>query len=117
VILVDVEVPVMGKTYDVQIDETVPVKEIAGQIRDMICLQEQCGILGGQENLTLWDVQRQQCLMGEHTAKEYEITKQGLRRWKKKNGRIKAYYCPQGMTLRKGAYVDDIEEDAAIVFC
>ena len=53
-ILVDVEVPVMGKTYDVQIDETVPVKEIAGQIRDMICLQEQCGILGGQENLTLW---------------------------------------------------------------
>lgn len=73
-ILVDVEVPVMGKTYDVQIDETVPVKEIAGQIRDMICLQEQCGILGGQENLTLWDVQRQQCLMGEHTAKEYEIT-------------------------------------------
>ena len=51
-ILVDVEVPVMGKTYDVQIDETVPVKEIAGQIRDMICLQEQCGILGGQENLT-----------------------------------------------------------------
>lgn len=78
-ILVDVEVPVMGKTYDVQIDETVPVKEIAGQIRDMICLQEQCGILGGQENLTLWDVQRQQCLMGEHTAKEYEITTgQGL---------------------------------------
>ena len=50
-------------------------------------------------------------------TKEYEITKQGLRRWKKKNGRIKAYYCPQGMTLRKGAYVDNIEEDAAIVFC
>ena len=50
-------------------------------------------------------------------TKEYEITKQGVRRWKKKNGRIKAYYCPQGMTLRKGAYVDNIEEDAAIVFC
>ena len=50
-------------------------------------------------------------------TKEYEITKQGLWRWKKKNGRIKAYYCPQGMTLRKGAYVDNIEEDAAIVFC
>lgn len=49
-------------------------------------------------------------------TKEYEITKQGLRRWKKENGRIKAYYCPQGMTLRKGAYVDDMEEDAAIVF-
>lgn len=50
-------------------------------------------------------------------TKEYEVTKQGLRRWKKENGRIKAYYCPQGMTLRKGAYVDDMENDAAIVFC
>ena len=57
-----------------------------------------------------------ECVDINHT-KEYEITKQGLRRWKKKNGRIKAYYCPQGMTLRKGAYVDNIEEDAAIVFC
>ena len=50
-------------------------------------------------------------------TKEYEVTKQGLRRWKKENGRIKAYYCPKGMTLRKGAYVDDMENDAAIVFC
>ena len=116
-ILVDVEVPVMGKTYDVQIDETVPVKEIAGQIRDMICLQEQCGILGGQENLTLWDVQRQQCLMGEHTAKEYEITKQGLRRWKKEGGRVKAYYCSAKTSIDEGAYVDDFEKDAALIFC
>lgn len=46
---------------------------------------------------------------------EYEISKQGIRRWKKENGRIRAYYFPAGVTLEK-AYVDDFEGDAAIVF-
>lgn len=31
--------------------------------------------------------------------KEYEITKQGLRRWKPEGGKIKAYYFPHGETL------------------
>ena len=48
-------------------------------------------------------------------TKEYEITKQGLRRWKKDGGRIKAYYFPKG-TILDEAYVDDFEENAAIVF-
>ena len=29
-----------------------------------------------------------------HLTKEYEITKQGLRRWKKENGRVNAFYYP-----------------------
>lgn len=52
-----------------------------------------------------------------HLTKEYEITKQGLRRWKKENGRVNAFYYPAGNTLGQGAYVDDFEEDAALVFC
>ena len=52
-----------------------------------------------------------------HLTKEYEITKQGLRRWKKENGRVHAFYYPAGNTLGQGAYVDDFEEDAALVFC
>ena len=48
-------------------------------------------------------------------TKEYEITRQGLRRWKKDGGRIKAYYFPKG-TILDEAYVDDFEENAAIVF-
>ena len=50
-------------------------------------------------------------------TKEYEITKQGLRRWKKENGRVNAFYYPAGNTLGQGAYVDDFEEDAALGFC
>ena len=52
-----------------------------------------------------------------HLTKEYEITKQGLRRWKKENGRVNAFYYPAENTLGQGAYVDDFEEDAALVFC
>lgn len=50
-------------------------------------------------------------------TKEYEITKQGLRRWKKENGRVKAYYCSGGVVIGEGAYVDDFEKDAALIFC
>ena len=50
-------------------------------------------------------------------TREYEITKQGLRRWKKENGRVKAYYCSAGTSIDEGAYVDDFEEDAALIFC
>src|SRR5699024_12511421 len=31
-------------------------------------------------------------------TKEYEITKQGFRRWKKNGGRIKTYYLPSDTT-------------------
>ena len=50
-------------------------------------------------------------------TKEYEITKQGLRRWKKENGRVKAYYCSAKTSIGEGAYVDDFEKDAALIFC
>lgn len=39
-------------------------------------------------------------------TKEYEITKQGLRRWKKEGGKIKAYYFPAGEKI-SDVIVDD----------
>ena len=33
-------------------------------------------------------------------TKEYEITKQGLRRWKKDGGKVRVYYFPQGETVQ-----------------
>ena len=48
-------------------------------------------------------------------TKEYEITRQGLRRWKKENGRVRVYYFPADEWV-ENVYVDDFEEDAAIVF-
>ena len=56
------------------------------------------------ENVTIYNL-----------TKEYEITKQGLRRWKRENGRVKVYYISSGKCLSE-AYVDDMEKDAAIIF-
>lgn len=39
-------------------------------------------------------------------TKEYEITKQGFRRWKKINGKIPSFYYPSGKTVEE-VYVDD----------
>lgn len=49
--------------------------------------------------------------------KEYEITKQGVRRWKpeSESGRVKAYYYPAGNVLDM-AFVDDTEAKDAVVF-
>ena len=48
-------------------------------------------------------------------TREYEITKNGLRRWKKDGGRVRAYYYPAGKVLDQG-YVDDSEAESAVVF-
>lgn len=52
--------------------------------------------------------------IGERTTtiytltKEYEITKAGMRRWKKEGGKIKAWYFPGGMSV-ENVYVDDFK--------
>lgn len=46
--------------------------------------------------------------------KEYEITKKGLRRWKKEGGKIKAYYFPKGETLTNVLY-DEVNREAALL--
>lgn len=48
-------------------------------------------------------------------TKEYEITKQGYRRWKRENGRVRAYYYPPGDRFSE-AWVDDFGDRAAIFF-
>lgn len=49
-----------------------------------------------------------------YLTKEYEITKQGVRRWKRDNGKIKVKYFPAGETVRN-AYVDDFEQGESLV--
>lgn len=69
-ILIDLEVPVMKKKYDFQLDENIPIRDIAVQMRDMICLQEQCGMLGNTNPLTLWESEKKRLLPGNKTALE-----------------------------------------------
>ena len=46
-------------------------------------------------------------------TKEYEITKQGLRRWKVDGGKIKAFYFPKGEVI-EDAMVDDYGDVVAL---
>ena len=68
-VMVNIDVPVMGKSYDFQIEENVPLSDIVYQVRDTICLQEQCGIWGDGHDLTL----REARLSLDRTAGEYGI--------------------------------------------
>lgn len=72
-ILVDVEAPVMGKTYDFQIDGGIPVNIVARQMRDMICMKEQCDYCGNEDSLTLWDIRGERLMPGDKTADECGI--------------------------------------------
>ena len=49
--------------------------------------------------------------------KEYEITKQGIRRWKseKEGGRIKAFYYPSGIVI-ENILVDNSKAEDVVVF-
>ena len=47
-------------------------------------------------------------------TKEYEITKQGLRRWKTEGGKVRAYYFPHGETV-DNVFVDNYDDIAALV--
>ena len=46
-------------------------------------------------------------------TKEYEITKQGLRRWKAEGGKVRAYYFPYGEFV-KNALVDEYGDLVAL---
>ena len=49
--------------------------------------------------------------------KEYEITKQGMRRWKseKEGGRVKVFYYPSGIEI-ENILVDDSQSEDVVVF-
>ena len=55
--------------------------------------------------------------MEDTINKEYEITKQGIRRWKseKEGGRIKAFYYPSGIVI-ENILVDDSKAEDVVVF-
>lgn len=57
--------------------------------------------------------------LGEATIymlnKEYEITKEGLRRWKKEGGKIQTYYVPKGQTLTHGLYDAEHKESVVLI--
>ena len=69
-IIVNVESPIMGQSYDFQIDEDVPMQEVQEEIAEMICRRQQCRLDGPDYKLILWDKKRSLMLRREDTARE-----------------------------------------------
>lgn len=72
-IFVDVEVPILGKVYDFQIEEEVLLGEVIEEISAMICHKEQCMLKGTHKEFMLWDAEGGKRLVMEKTARESKI--------------------------------------------
>lgn len=57
-IIVNIQIPVMGKSYDFQMDENVPLCDACEEIVDMICRRNQCELRGDEKECMLWDAER-----------------------------------------------------------
>ena len=69
-IIVTVDVPIMGSSYDFQIDEDIPLHVIRNELTEMICRRNQCALSGKADEIMLWDVRRQVLLNPRSTAYE-----------------------------------------------
>lgn len=72
-ILVDVEVPMMGKSYDCLLDENSKVKSTIESLCEMICQKEQCDFQGNREELTLWKKKEGYRIPADMTLKSCEV--------------------------------------------
>ena len=68
-IIVEIEVPIMGKRYDFQIDEDVPLYEVKDEVAEMICRKEQCRLQGDLRRMIIWTPDGR-ALRRECTARE-----------------------------------------------
>ncbi|GAA0793291.1 hypothetical protein GCM10008910_08010 [Faecalicatena orotica] len=69
-IIIEIEVPMMGKLYDFQIDENVPLSEVMDEAAEMICQKEQCPVQGDIRRMLMWNAQNRVQLAKERTAAE-----------------------------------------------
>lgn len=69
-IIIEIEVPMMGKQYDFQIDENIPLYNVKEEIMEIICQQEQCKNTGNKQRLLMWNLQNGSPLKQENSARE-----------------------------------------------
>lgn len=67
-IIVEIKIPLMGKEYDFQIDENVPLCEIKEEIAEIICQKEQYTLEGDTERLLMWEAQTKRRLNLNYSA-------------------------------------------------
>lgn len=69
-IIVEIKVPALDKTYDFQLEENVPLKDVRREIGEIICRKEQLSLEGDVGDLLMWDAKGKRQLALEETAYE-----------------------------------------------
>ena len=72
-ILVDIAVPSVDRSYDFNLDENAPITMVLEEVIGMICQKEQCKLIGDKAELLLCKYEGQIILNKEKTLKECGI--------------------------------------------
>lgn len=72
-ILVDVEVPILNKVYDFELDENVFIADLEEEIADMISMTERNIEFDDESQMLLYNVSNHQLLLSTNTLAFYDI--------------------------------------------
>jgi uncharacterized ubiquitin-like protein YukD len=72
-LMVEVYVPSLDKTYDFKLNEDVPVYVVIDEISAVICQKEQCLVSGEKDKFMLFKKDKSQILSTNLTLYENEI--------------------------------------------
>lgn len=69
-IIVDVDVPSIGRSYQFSIEESTRIDVLVAEMAEVICTKEQCATMGNPENLILCHKDRK-TILKKNTTIEY----------------------------------------------
>ncbi len=69
-IMIKVEVPILQRQYDFQIDEDQPMQEVQNEIVEMICQANQCELIGDKKRLLFYNQKNHRMITRELSAYE-----------------------------------------------
>lgn len=75
-IIVDVVVPALNRTYNFNLDEEVPIRVLIEEISELICKKERSDPEGDRARFVMGSIDRRECFDPEESLRSYSV-KQG----------------------------------------
>ncbi|CDD59726.1 EsaB/YukD family protein [Clostridium sp. CAG:43] len=72
-IMVDIQVPSVGRNYNFQLDEQVPVSSLIMEITEMVCQKEGCVLEAEHSDFILCSLDKDKILVSEGSLEQQEI--------------------------------------------
>lgn len=72
-IMVDVKVPSIGRTYNFSLEENTEIATLIAEIVEVICQKESCHLMGNAEQIALCSLDQEQILPHGNTLRQCGI--------------------------------------------